>query len=43
MCIRDRQMGAMVEGLKGWQKVGENVTLRSAAHEPDVYNRQEQA
>ena len=32
--VTARQMGAMVEGLKGWQKVGENVTLRSAAHEP---------
>ena len=34
--VTARQMGAMVEGLKGWQKVGENVTLRSAAHEPQM-------
>ena len=34
--VTARQMAALLEPLKGWQQVGTNVTIRSAAHEPQL-------
>ena len=32
----NRQMAALLEPLKGWRQVGESVTVRSAAHAPQL-------
>ncbi len=34
--VTARQMAALLEPLKGWQQVGANVTIRSAAHAPQL-------
>ena len=34
--VTARQMAALLEPLKGWRQVGENVTVRSAAHAPQL-------
>ncbi len=34
--VTARQMATLLEPLKGWQQVGANVTIRSAAHAPQL-------
>ena len=34
--VTARQMAALLEPLKGWRQVGESVTVRSAAHAPQL-------
>ena len=34
--VTARQMAALLERLKGWRQVGESVTVRSAAHAPQL-------
>ena len=34
--VTARQMAALVEPLKGWRQIGAPVTIRSAAHEPQL-------